>query len=158
MGFLTDHLNSVQRRMKRDLRCHLNLVQRSMTHPSHGLSHKSSQLNAEENDLENVPWSTIINTTHLLKSPTLSIPHLYHSSSLHLSPSLPPCFSHSLSPSLPLSTFSSHLSLSLPSSLNPSIFYPLSPSHHLSVPLSYPHFLSTYRSLNSLILFLYLSL
>jgi hypothetical protein len=62
--------------------------------------------------------ATIINTTHLLKSPTLSIPHLYHSSSLHLSPSLPPCFSHSLSPSLPLSTFISHLSLSL--SLPPS--------------------------------------
>jgi hypothetical protein len=60
-------------------------------------------------------------------------------------PSLPPCFSLSLSPSLPLSTSISHLFVSLPSSLSPSIFCTLSPSHHLLF-------------LTSLILFLYLSL
>jgi hypothetical protein len=60
-------------------------------------------------------------------------------------PSLPPCFSLSLSPSLPLSTSISHLFVSLTSSLSPSIFFTLSPSHHLLF-------------LTSLILFLYLSL
>ena len=50
---ISSHLNSVQRSMTRDHTRHLNSVQRSMTHPSHGLSHRSSQLSPQENDLEN---------------------------------------------------------------------------------------------------------
>jgi hypothetical protein len=61
--------------------------------------------------------ATIINTTDILKSPTLSIPHPYHSSSLHLSPSVPPSlFSLSLShpPSLSPPLLVTSLSLFLP--------------------------------------------
>jgi hypothetical protein len=127
----------------------------------------SSQLSREEYDTP-ITWvvSQFVSTQCkeeqlgecLMKLQSSTLP-IYSNLPLSLSRihiTLPPSISHltslppslflslSLSPSLPLSASISHLSVSLPSSLSPSIFCTLSPSHHLLF-------------LTSLIFFLYLS-
>ena len=56
---ISSHLNSIQRRNIKVHTHYLNLVERSMTHPSHGLSHTAYQISIWENDLENISWRCI---------------------------------------------------------------------------------------------------